>query len=94
MVASITPVSSFFEPPITSLGTTAAGGGSFKFAANNPTFASATNVLTLATIMFQVVGSPGTTSLLTLQFPPNGILVDRNFQAITFPSDTRSVTVK
>ena len=61
--------------------------GAVKFAANNPTFAPANGVLTLATITFHVLGSPGTTSPLKLQFPPlansgAGVLVDSNFQAI------------
>ena len=74
-----------FEVPITNPG--AFTTGAVKFAANNPTFAPVHGVLTLATITFQVIGSPGTTSSLKLQFPSlanggTGVLVDSNFQAI------------
>ena len=74
-----------FEVPITNPG--AFTTGAVKFAANNPTFAPVHGVLTLATITFQVIGSPGTTSPLQLQFPSlanggTGVLVDSNFQAI------------
>ena len=87
--------SPLFEVPITNLGTPEAGRGTVKFAANNPTFTPANGVLTLATITFRVVGSPGTNSPLTLRFPPNGVLVDSNFQAIdvTFPAVNGPVTV-
>ena len=84
--------SSLFDPPITNLGTPAVGSGTVKFAANNTTFAPANGVLTLATITFQVVGSPGLSSP-DLQFPANGVLVDDAFQAIdigviTFVNDS------
>ena len=68
-VTNITQGSPLFEVPITNLGTSAVGSGTVKFAANNPTFAPANGVLTLATITFQVVGSPGLSSSLTLRFP-------------------------
>ena len=77
------------------------GSGTVKFAANNPTFAPANGVLTLATITFQVVGSPGLSSSLELQFPmsdvsgvSSGFLVNDTFQAIggiTFVNDTVTV---
>jgi hypothetical protein len=82
MVTNITQGSPLFEAPITNLGTPLAASGIAKFAANNPTFAPANGALTLATITFQVIGSPGMTSPLKLQFPPGGVLVDSNFQAI------------
>jgi len=87
MVTSIMQASPLFEVPITNIGTSAAASGTARFAANNPTFAPANGVLTLATITFQVIGSPGTASPLKLQFPPlstsgAGVLVDSNFQAI------------
>ena len=87
--------SPLFEVPITNLGTPETDPGTVRFAANNPTFTPANGVLTLATITFRVVGSPGTSSPLTLGFPPNGLLVDSNFQAIdvTFPAVNGPVTV-
>ena len=68
-------------------GTLAAASGTIRFAANNPTFAPAHGVLTLATITFHVIGSPGMNSPLKLQFPllstgSAGVLVDSNFQAV------------
>ena len=89
-VTNITQGSPLFEVPITNLGTSAVGSGTVKFAANNPTFAPANGVLTLATITFQVVGSPGLSSSLTLQFPSDGsgFLVNDAFQAI----DTEVIT--
>ena len=85
VVTNITQGSALFEVPITN--PAAFTTGMVKFAANNPTFAPANGVLTLATITFQVIGSPGTTSPLKLQFPPlsnggAGVLVDGKFQAI------------
>jgi hypothetical protein len=87
MVTSITQGSPLFEVPIMNIGTPAAVSGMVRFAANNPTFAPANGVLTLATITFRVIGSPGMTSPLNLQFPllstgGAGVLVDSNFQAI------------
>jgi hypothetical protein len=87
MVTSITQGSPLFEVPIMHIGTPAAASGTVRFAANNPTFAPANGVLTLATITFHVIGSPGMTSPLKLQFPllstgGAGVLVDSNFQAI------------
>jgi len=87
MVTSITQGSPLFEVPIMHIGTPAAASGTVRFAANNPTFAPANGVLTLATITFHVIGSPGMTSPLKLQFPllstgGTGVLVDSNFQAI------------
>ena len=95
-VTNITQESPLFEVPITNLGTSAVGSGTVKFAANNPTFAPANGVLTLATITFQVVGTPGLSSLLTLQFPSDGsgFLVNDAFQAIggiTFVNDAVTV---
>jgi hypothetical protein len=85
VVTNITQGSALFEVPITNPAAFTAG--TVQFAANNPTFTPANGVLTLATIMFHVIGSPGTTSPLKLQFPPlanggAGVLVDSNFQAI------------
>jgi len=87
MVTSITQGSPLFEVPITNIGFPAALSGTVRFAANNPTFAPANGVLTLATITFQVTGNPGMASPLKLQFPllstsGVGALVDSNFQAI------------
>jgi hypothetical protein len=82
VVTNITQGSPLFEVPVTNVGTAVASRGTVKFAANNPTFAPANGVLTLATITFQVVGTPGTGSPLTLQFPSNGVLVSQGFQAI------------
>src|SRR5262245_2125014 len=87
LVTSITQGSPLFEVPIMNIGTPAAASGTVRFAANNPTFAPANGVLTLATITFHVIGSPGMTSPLQLQFPllstgGAGVLVDSNFQAI------------
>ena len=87
MVTSITQGSPLFEVPIMNIGTLAADSGTVRFAANNPTFAPANGVLTLATITFHVIGSPGMTSPLKLQFPllstsGAGVLVDSTFQAI------------
>jgi hypothetical protein len=87
MVTSITQGSPLFEVPIMHIGTPAAASGTVRFAANNPTFAPANGVLTLATLTFHVIGSPGMTSPLKLQFPilstgGAGVLVDSNFQAI------------
>ena len=95
-VTNITQGSPLFEVPITNLGTSAVGSGTVKFAANNPTFAPANGVLTLATITFQVVGTPGLSSSLTLQFPSDGsgFLVNDAFQAIggiTFVNDAVTV---
>ena len=100
-VTNITQGSPLFEVPITNLGTSAVGSGTVKFAANNPTFAPANGVLTLATITFQVVGTPGLSSSLTLQFPisddsgvGSGFLVNDAFQAIggiTFVDDAVTV---
>jgi hypothetical protein len=99
VVTNITQGSPLFEVPITN--PVAFASGTVRFAANNltPTLTPASGVLMLALIEFQVVGSPGMTSPLTLGFPllPNGgmgALVDSNFQAIggiTFVSG--SVTV-
>ncbi|HEY5869889.1 MAG TPA: Ig-like domain-containing protein [Candidatus Tectomicrobia bacterium] len=87
--------SPLFEVPITNLGTPEANRGTVRFAANNPTFTPANGVLTLATITFRVVGSPGMNSALTLRLPSNGLLVDSDFQAIdvTFPAVNGPVTV-
>ena len=93
MVTNITQGSPLFEVPITNVGTAVASRGTVKFAANNPTFAPANGVLTLATITFQVVGSPGTGSSLELQFPANGVLVNDAFQALDFTFTNSSVTV-
>ena len=87
MVTSITQGSPLFEVPIMNIGTLAAASGTVRFAANNPTFAPANGMLTLATITFQVIGSSGTNSPLKLQFPllstgGAGVLVDSTFQAI------------
>jgi hypothetical protein len=87
MVTGITQGSPLFEVPIMNIGTPAAASGTVRFAANNPTFAPANGVLTLATVTFQVIGSPGMNSPLKLQFPllstgGAGVLVDSNFQAI------------
>jgi Cohesin domain/Bacterial Ig domain len=87
LVTSITQGSPLFEVPIMNIGTPAAASGTVRLAANNPTFAPANGVLTLATITFHVIGSPGMTSPLKLQFPllstgGTGVLVDSNFQAI------------
>jgi hypothetical protein len=87
MVTSITQGSPLFEVPIMNIGTLAAASGTVRFAANNPTFAPANGVLTLATITFHVIGSPDMTSPLKLQFPllstgGAGVLVDSTFQAI------------
>ena len=85
VVTQITQGLPLFEVPITN--PVAFATGAVKFAANNPTFAPTHGVLTLATITFQVIGSPGTTSPLKLQFPSlanngTGVLVDSNFQVI------------
>src|SRR4029453_14253079 len=87
LLKSITQGSPLFEVPIMNIGTPAAASGTVRFAANNPTFTPANGVLTLATITFHVIGSPGMTSPLKLQFPllstgGAGVLVDSNFQAL------------
>ena len=87
LVTSITQGSPLFEVPIMNIGTPAAASGTVRLAANNPTFAPANGVLTLAMITFRVIGSPGSTSPLKLHFPllstgSSGVLVDSNFQAI------------
>ena len=79
VVTNITQGSLFFEVPIRN--PAAFTTGTVQFAANNPTFTPANGVLTLATITFHVIGSPGTTAPLKLQFPPlsnsgAGVLVD------------------
>jgi Putative Ig domain/Cohesin domain len=99
VVTNVIQGSPFFEVPITN--PAAFTSGTVRFAANNltPTLTPASGMLILATITFQIIGSPGMTSPLTLGFPllPNGgmgALVDSNFQAIggiTFASG--SVTV-
>jgi Putative Ig domain/Cohesin domain len=99
VVTNIVQGSPLFEVPITN--PAAFTSGTVRFAANNltPALTPASGVLILATITFQIIGSPGMNSLLTLGFPllPNGgmgALVDSNFQAIggiTFVSG--SVTV-
>ena len=82
IVTNVSQGSSLFEAPITN--PAAFASGAVRFAANNPTFAPASGLLTLANITFQVIGNPGSTSPLTLQFPANGegVLVDSAFQAI------------
>ena len=87
LVTSITQGSPLFEVPIMNIGTPAAASGTVRFAANNPTFTPANGVLTLATITFHVIGSPGMTSPLKLQFlllstGGAGVLADSNFQAL------------
>ena len=87
MITNITQGSPLFEVPIMNIGTLAADSGTVRLAANNPTFAPANGVLTLATITFHAIGSPGMTSPLKLQFPllstsGAGVLVDSTFQAI------------
>jgi hypothetical protein len=60
--------------------------GTVRFAANNVTLTPAVGLLTLANIMFQVVGNSGGTSGLALEFPPTpggtGVIVDGTFQAL------------
>ena len=60
--------------------------GTVRFAANNVTLTPAVGLLTLANIMFQVVGNAGGTSSLALEFPPTpggtGVIVDGTFQAL------------
>jgi hypothetical protein len=60
--------------------------GTVRFAANNTAFTSATGLLNLANITFQVIGNSGRTSALRIRFPSapggTGVIVDGLFQPI------------
>jgi hypothetical protein len=60
--------------------------GAVRFAANNQTLTAASGLLTLANITFQVIGSSGSTSPLTLDFTrvPGGssVIVNEQFEAV------------